>query len=526
MSSVIFFSLSLMVGFLLATLIFYFATRMFGINVRAKAEKEAEQIVKQAQIKANRMEQSAEHKAKDMEHKMRRRADTEARKERSRWEDLKFKAEKHKKSLELNLKTKEENLEQQLRSLEDQKIRFELEEKKLKDSQVQAQKRTEELDSQIEKIGSLTREQAKEEIKKHVLEEVKKETAQKLMQMDADLKSEAKRKSRLILSRALSRLASEVVTERTVVSLPIKGDDVKGKIIGREGRNIRALESSCGVDIMIDETEERISISCFDPVRREVALQSLKVLIEEGRVHPARIEEVVEQVQRGIFNAMVEDAKKVCFDFGIHNVRPIIMETLGSLKFRYVGGWNVLKSCVEVARLAGFIAGELNFNEKIAKRAALFTALGLAVDHRVEGSYSKAGAELAKKGGESEIICQAIRCHNGEVEATSVLDHIVQVSYNLFRERPTGTKPEQMDNYINRLKDMESLANSFDGVIRSYALRSGKEIRVLVDISKVRDEEAFMLGKDIASKITKEHPESGHLIVSVVRESRMVEQAK
>ena len=526
MSGVIFFSLSLMIGFLLATLIFYFSTKMFGINVRAKAEKEAYQILSQAKTKAHRIEQSAEHRAKDMEHKMRRRIDQEARNEKKKWEDLKFKAQKNKKTLELNLKVKEENLDEQISSLGDQKNRLEVEEKKLQESKVRVQKKIEELESKMEKIGSFTKENAREEIKKHVEGEVKNEVAQSLMKMEANLKSESRKKSQLILSRALSRFASEVVTERTVVSLSIKGSDVKGKIIGRDGRNIRALESSCGVDIMIEETEELILISCFDPVRREVALQSLKILIEEGRVHPARIESVVGQVQRDIFKLMVEEAKKICFDLGIHNVRPLVVETLGSLKFRQVGGWNVLKSSIELAKLSSFIAGELDFNEKIAKRAGLFYALGLAMDHRVEGSYSEAGAQLAKRGGESEMICQAIRCHNGEVEAKSILDHIVQASYNFFRERPSGTKPEQIENHINRLKDMESLANSFDGVIRSYAIRSGKEIRVLVDISKVRDEEAFMLGKDIALKITKEHPDSGHLMVSVVRESRMVEQAR
>ena len=512
-------------GFILGCALFLIYLKIFQAQRKKKMRKEMNFILNQARSEAGRIEKTSAHRAREFERKMRQKTENELRKEKKKIEDIKYQTEKSKKQMEVEFKRKTRDLEYRITDMEDQKNRAMVMQKQFEKMEKKNKDKMEELNRLMESTAGMTQDEAKEEIKKNLEEEIKKESAPQLMKMKADLQKAAEEKARLLLSTALARTASEVSTEKTTSSIPIKSEETKGKIIGREGRNIRALESACGVDIIIDEDQEHILVSSFDSVRREVAVQSITRLLEEGRVHPARIEEVSAKVKRDIFISMTEEGKKVCFDLNVHDVRPAMLEALGSLKYRYIEGCNVLKSSVETARLAGFIAGEMGINEKAPKRAGLFHAIGLSVDHRLEGSYSLVGAEFAKKHGEQEAICQAIRCHREEVKALSILDHIVQSAYNLFRERP-GAKRDVIENYINRMKDMESIANSFEGVVRSFALRMGKEIRVLVDSGKVTDEQAFMLSRDIAWKIDKEIENTGQLMVSVIRESRMVEQAR
>ncbi len=510
-------------GFLLGVMVFVVYLRIFQERRKKYLKKEMSFIINQARSKAMRMEKSALSRAKDTERRMKNKMDMEARREKKQLEDMKYHAEQNKVRLEREWKKKTEEVEIQGEDLKRQKERAEFKEQQLEKATQKAEQKIEELNQIMEKAVGMTKEQAREEMRKNMEEEIKKELAPRIISMEKEMKKESEQRAKVWLSRALARMAGEVSTERTTGSLPIKGEETKGKIIGREGRNIRALESACGVDIIIDESQEIILVSCFDSVRREVALRSIHRLLEEGRVHPARIEEVVGKIKRDIFHSMAEEGKRMCFDLGLHDVKPALIETLGTLKYRLIGGNNALKSSVEVAYLAGLIAGELNVEQKTAKRAGLFHAIGLGVDHRVEGSYSSVGADYARKQGESPAVCQAIRCHRGEVPAESILDHIVQSAYNLFYERP-GAKRDVMENYITRMKDMESVANSFDGVIRSFAIRAGKEVRVLVDSGKVTDEQAFMLSRDIAEKISREMDEQGQ--VSVLRECRMVEQAR
>ena len=516
---------SVLSGVFLGSLILFFYMRIFQARRKKHINKEISFIMNQAKSQAMRVEKNALSKVKDMERKLRSKAEMEIRKEKKQIENIKYQTEKHKTRLERELKIKTEEMENQIKELKEQEERAKAVEKQLEKETKKTNKKMEELNAVMEKIAGLTKEQAQHEIKKNIEEEMKKEITPQLMSMEAKLKEESEKKAKLILSQVIARFASEVSTERTTTSIPIKVEETKGKIIGREGRNIRALESACGVDIIIDESQEIILISCFDSVRRIVAVKSINRLLEEGRVHPVRIEEVVGKIKRDIFISMAEEGKQVCFDLGIHNVRPALVEVLGSLKYRFIEGSNVLKSSIEVASLAGLIASEIGFEEKSAKRAGLLHTIGLGVDHRLEGSYSLVGAEFARKQGETPVICQAIRCHKGEVPAQTGLDHIVQAAHNLFHER-SGARKEVIENYVNRMKDMESVANSFDGVIRSFAIRTGKEIRVLVDSGKVTDEQAFMLSRDIAEKITKEMDEPGQLMVSVIRECRMVEQAR
>ena len=517
--------ISALSGFALGVIIFLVYWRVSSSSHKRHLQKEAGRIINQAKSQALRIERSAQSHARDFERKMKYKAEIEARKERKKSEDLTFQVERQKQNLEQEWLRKNEELEDHIKDLDSQKQQTQAMQEQLKRNIQNTQSALEKYQHAMESTAGWTRDQAREEIQKTIEEELKKDIAPQLMTMEKDLKASLQKKAKLMLSQALARFAAEVSTERTTTSFPIKSSETKGKIIGREGRNIRALEAACGVDIIIDESQEIILISCFDSVRREVAVKAIDRLLEEGRVHPARIEEVVEKTKRNIFLSMSEEGKKVCFDMGIHNVQPAVMETLGSLKYRTVEGYNALKASMETSLLAGFIAGEIGFNQKTAKRAGLFHAIGLGVDHRLEGSTAKAGADFLRKQGESEAVCQAVLCHNGGGEAQSILDHILQSSYNLFRERP-GAKREVIENHINRLKDMESVANSFDGIIRSFAIQTGKEVRVLVDSGKVTDEQAFMLSRDIAEKINKEMDTAGQLTVSVVRECRIVEQAR
>ena len=490
---------SLLFGFTFGVFMVFLYLFAFRARRKKNVKKEVNFIINQAKSQALRIEKTAHSKARDMERRMKIKVEAEARKQKKQMEEIKYQTEKNKARLERDLRRKTEEMEGRIKDMEAQRERAQIREQQLEKAIRNTKEKTEDLNLTMEKAASMTIDQARAEIKKNLEEEIKKEISPQLMKMEAELKKESEQKARLILSQAIARFAGEVSTERTTASLPIKGEETKGKIIGREGRNIRALESACGVDIIIDESQEIILISCFDSVRREVALRSINHLLEEGRVHPARIEEVVGKIKRNIFSAMMEEGRQVCFDLSIHDVRPPLVETLGSLKYRFIEGNNVLKSSIEVAHLCGLIAGAIGAEEKTAKRAGLFHAIGLGVDHRVEGSYSLVGSEFAGKHGEQPLVCQAIRCHREETAAKSVLDHILQSAHNLFRERP-GARREVIENYISRMKDMESIANSFDGVIRSFAIRTGKEIRILVDSGKVTDEQAFMLTRDIAEK--------------------------
>ena len=512
-------------GLALGGCLFFIYLKLMAKKRRAKLRKDMGRLLSDAKNQASRIEKSAQIRARDFERKMRHRAEISVRKEKKRMEDMKYQMESRKNQLESEFKRKEEDMELRIKEIEQQKEQARMMQSQMEKMTQKAQDRLKELNQMRENVSGLSRAEAAQEMRTQMEKELKEEMASQIKEMETKFKGEALARSRVILSQAIARFASEVSTEHTTTSVPIKMEKTKGKIIGREGRNIRSLEAACGVDIIIDESQEIIIISCFDPIRREVAQRAINKLLEEGRVHPARIEEIVSKMKRDLFGSMTEAGKKACFDLGVREVRPALMETLGSLKYRSLQGQNALKISQEVAWLAGLIASEVGFDVKTARRAGLFHTIGLAVDHRVEGSYASVGAQYLRKQGESLDICQAVHCHGGEKEPESVLDHLVASAYNLFHERP-GARHSDMENYVERLKDMESIANSFDGVVRSFAIRAGKEIRVLVDSGKVTDDQALMLSRDIATKIQKEMDETGGMLVRVVREFRMVEQAR
>lgn len=517
--------LSLMAGAGIGAFGFVIYRRMLDEKVRNAAEKEAERIMSRAKGQVAKIERDAENRAKDFELRARKNLENDIRKEKQKIQGTESALKDKEQRLEKDYKRKEDQLQTRMRELEEGTQRLNIAENRLKEMEDRAKLEIDNLESKLQSVANLTAEQAKAELVAALTEEARKEAAVKLQKIEEEAMGEADRRAKRALSIAISRYASEVTTERTVSTIPLSGDEMKGKIIGREGRNIRALEAACGVDLIIDETPETVIISSFDPVRREVARRALERLIEDGRVHPARIEEVVEKVKSELLGSMKEDGEKAAFDLGVIGLHPSIINLLGSLTYRQADGQNLLAISVEVAQISGLIAGEIGVDVKQARRAGLLHAIGRALDHTYEGSYAQVGADFAKRHGEKDDICHAIRAHTGEVPAESVIAHLVQSAYNLAKSRP-GARRQNMDAYVRRLADLESVANSFDGVARSYAIQAGKEIRVLVDSGKVTDEQAIMLSRDIARKIERELNYPGQVRVNVVRETRIVEHAR
>jgi len=503
----------------------YAILKLTGQRAILSAEKEAEKIIHRARSQVSKIEKDATQRAKDFELRARKNVEVELRKEKQKIQQTENQLKEREGKLDREIRRREDQLNQKTRELDEGAERIQVSERRLQDLETKTQQHLSELEMRLQSVATMTPEQAKNELLSALTEDAQKEMSARVAQIEEEAMQEATRRSRRILATAVARYASEVATERTVSSIPLKGEEMKGKIIGREGRNIRALEAACGVDLIIDETPETVIISSFDPVRREIARKSLEKLMEDGRVHPARIEEVVEKVKADLFTTMREEGEKVCFELGVHNVHPNIIKILGGLKYRQGEGQNLLAYSQEVANLAGLIAEEIGADEKVAKRAGLLHAIGRGLDHTFEGSYAQAGADFCKRNGERDEIVHAIRAHNDEIKPQSTLAHLVQSAYNLTRSRP-GARRANLDTFIKRLSDLESVANSFDGVARSYAIQSGKEIRVIVDSGKVTDDQANMLSRDIARKIERELNYSGQVRVAVVRETRIVEHAR
>jgi len=377
----------------------------------------------------------------------------------------------------------------------------------------------------LEKIANCTAEEAKQELMNMIEEQAKIESVKRLREIDEELKDTATKKAQEYISTAIQRLSGEVVAEQTVSSVALPNDEMKGRIIGREGRNIRAFEAATGVDVIIDDTPEAVVISSHNPVRREVARLSLEKLIQDGRIHPARIEEVVEKCKQEVEFSIKEAGEKAVFDTGIHNVHPEIVKLLGTLKYRTSYGQNVLQHSLEVAYICGIMAAELNLSIKQAKRAGLLHDIGKAVDHEVEGSHAIIGAEILKKYNENPKIVNAIASHHGEEQANSVYAALVQAADSLSAARP-GARRETFESYIKRIQELEKIASSFPGVQKSFAIQAGREVRIIVENSKVTDEQAYLMARDIAKRIESELTYPGQIKVLVVRETRAIEYAK
>ena len=515
-------------GIFVGSLFFVFYSYLMAQKKEKNLKKETDLILNRARSQASKIERQSSQKIKEWEKESSKKLEREIKSAREQLKKQEYELKKSQERL---------NMESQAKEKEHKKIELELNAEKEQLSV--AQKQLENLKGQLEedkthsekaaqKIANMTKEEAREHLKSLMEQDVKREISGELLKIEEEMRKNHEKKAQLLLAQAMTRYSAEVTAERTIETLPIVNSFSKGKIIGREGRNIRALEAVCGVDLLIGDGQDIITISCFDPVRRAIAKRAIERLMEEGRVHPAFIEELVEKIRKEIFSEMMEEGKKTCFDIGIHNISPEIIKVLGTFKYRFIEGQNLLRYSTELAYISSLLASELGFDSKKASRVGLLHAIGLGVPHFVEGSYSAVGAQFCKKQGESEEICQAIACHEGKKPARSLLDHILQCAYNLSRNR-AGAKRSLLESYIKRLKDLESLANSFDGVKRSFALQAGKEIRVLVDTFKVVDDKQMaMLSWDIAEKIKREMKLKNEeaVKVSVIREYQVVEHAR
>ena len=377
----------------------------------------------------------------------------------------------------------------------------------------------------LEKLSGLTQEQAKAELMASVEEEIRHETAVKIKEIEQEMKDECDEKAREILSLAIQRCAADHVAEATVSVVPLPNDEMKGRIIGREGRNIRTLETITGVDLIIDDTPEAITVSSFDPVRREVARLALEKLIVDGRIHPTRIEDMVEKAQKEVDRTIREEGERACFETGVHGLNPELVKILGRQKYRTSYGQNVLNHSMEVAHIAGLMAAELGVDVALAKRAGLLHDLGKSIDHEVEGSHVQLGADLARKYKENPVIVNAIEAHHGDVEPKTVIAVLIQAADAVSAARP-GARRENVENYIHRLQKLEELTGSYPGVEKAFAIQAGREVRIMVKPEEVTEDNMILLARDIAKKIEAELEYPGQIKVNVIRETKAVEYAK
>ena len=420
---------------------------------------------------------------------------------------------------------KEEALDRKADSLEKRESQLTSREDKLNKRQAEVDALSEKRVQELERISGLTSEQAKDYLLKTVEDEVKHETAMLVKELETRAKEEAGKKAKEYVVTAIQKCAADHVAETTISVVPLPNDEMKGRIIGREGRNIRTLETMTGVDLIIDDTPEAVILSSFDPIRREVARIALEKLIVDGRIHPARIEEMVEKAQKEVETMIREEGEAATLEVGVHGIHPELVRLLGKMKFRTSYGQNALKHSIEVAQLSGLLAAEIGVDVRMAKRAVLLHDIGKSVDHEMEGSHIQIGVDLCKKYKESPIVINAVESHHGDVEPTSLIACIVQAADTISAARP-GARRETLETYTNRLNQLEDITNSFKGVEKSFAIQAGREIRVMVVPEQVSDADMILLARDIAKQIEAELEYPGQIKVNVIRESRVMEYAK
>jgi len=487
----------------------------------ANAKAAAEQIIADARKESEAISKEATIQAKDVVLQAKDDWEKEAR-------ELRKEIHAH----ENRLQQKEENLDRKQDQIEQRVNELSGKENQLRQQTDQLQKKTAEIEqlhleqrAQLEKISGMSGEQAKQQLLDAMLSEAKHDAAKSIKLIEDEAREIADRKAKMIMALAIQRYAGDFVAEKTVSVVPLPSDEMKGRIIGREGRNIRAIEAATGIDLIIDDTPEAVVISGFNPVRREVAKISLERLIADGRIHPARIEELVEKATEEVDEAIKDAGEQATFDVGVHGIHPEIIKLLGMLKYRTSYGQNVLVHSIEVAFLCGMMASELGINVKQAKRAGLLHDIGKAVSHELEGSHAVNGGELARKYGESPKIVHAISAHHEDEKPDTVLAILVQAADALSGARP-GARRETLETYVKRLRDLEQIGTSFGGVTGCFAIQAGREIRVMVSSDEISDEQSHVLAKDIAHKIEQEMTYPGQIRVNVIRETRAVEYAK
>ncbi|NLK27437.1 MAG: ribonuclease Y [Clostridiales bacterium] len=421
--------------------------------------------------------------------------------------------------------TKEETLDKKTEALEKRESRLSVREAELEKSKQEIEKFQEKQLQELEKISGLTSEQAKEYLLRTVEEEVKHETAIMIKEMESKAKEEADKKAKDYVVTAIQRCAADHVAEATISVVQLPNDEMKGRIIGREGRNIRTLETLTGVDLIIDDTPEAVILSAFDPIRREIARIALEKLIVDGRIHPARIEEMVEKAQKEVEIQIKEAGEAATLEVGVHGIHPELVKLIGKMKFRTSYGQNALKHSIEVAILSGLLAGEIGVDVRLAKRAGLLHDIGKSIDHEMEGTHVQIGVDLCRKYKEPAVVINAVEAHHGDVEFQTLIACIVQAADTISAARP-GARRETLETYTNRLKQLEDITNSFKGVDKSYAIQAGREVRVMVIPDQITDADMILLARDLSKKIESELEYPGQIKVNVIRESRVTDYAK
>jgi len=487
----------------------------------ASTEEQAVKILEEAKRQTETITKEASLQAKDVVYQAKAEFERETKDKR-----------REQQVLEKRLQQKEENLDKKMNLFDQRDADFTKREQGLFTKEQNLAQKDEKLNqliademNRLENISGMSAAEAKKVLMESMENEAKLDAAKRIKAIEEETRETADKKSKEIISLAIQRYAGEYVAERTVSVVALPSDEMKGRIIGREGRNIRALEAATGIDLIIDDTPEAVILSGFNPVRREVARISLEKLIADGRIHPGRIEEVVAKATEEVEQAMKEAGDQAAFDLGVHGIHPEVLKLIGRLRYRTSYSQNVYQHSLEVAFLCGIMAAELGINVKQAKRAGLLHDLGKAVDHEVEGSHAVIGADLARKYGESPKIVHAILAHHEDEKPNSVLAVLVQAADALSGARP-GARREMMETYVKRLEDLERIAVSFSGVINSFAIQAGREIRVMVSSDEVSDERAMMLAKDVAKKIEAEMTYPGQIKVNVIRETRAIEYAR
>jgi ribonuclease Y len=496
-------------------------TKRYETTIVEEAEVKAKRIKSEAEDDAAKIKRDSENEAQDILIEARRKAEEEAAEKRAELD----KVEQRLSQREQGVDQRQEKLEGREDELEDRAQQIEKREREVANLAESLQEKEASIVARLEKVADLSRDEARAELMERLTGDAKIEAAKKVREIEEEAMEEADRKAKKVLSVAIQRWAGEYVVERTVNVVQLPSDDLKGRIIGREGRNIRAFEAATGIDVIIDDTPEAVIVSGFDPVRREIARLSLEKLISDGRIHPSRIEEIVEKTGEEVWANIKDYGERAAFELGIHGMHVDLIKLLGRLRYRTSYGQNMWSHSIETGYLCGLMAAELGVNEKLARRAGLLHDIGKALTHEQEGSHAVIGAEIARKCGEHEIVRNAIAAHHNDEPQNSVIAHLVIAADALSGARP-GARREILETYVKRLEDLERISKEFAGVENSYAVQAGREIRVIVENSRVNDDQAFVLSRDIAKKIEDELTYPGQIKVCVIRETRAVEYAK
>ena len=497
---------------------------LLSLYIKNKAKKNksnAIKIIEDAYAEAKTIKKEALIESKENAQKLKDEVEKEVKDRRLEVSKLEERLNQREEFIE----KKELSLDKRTEQLDDEKKEIASIKEGLENQKLEVEKLKENAILEVEKVAKMTKQEAVDMLVANMKTKAQKEASVIVKQIEMEAKENGEAKAREIIGQALQKCATETTSEMTVSVVSLPNDEMKGRIIGREGRNIRAIESATGVELIVDDTPESITISGFDPIRREVARLSLEKLISDGRIHPTRIEEIVEKMQREVDKTIKQAGDEACNETGIYNLNPELVKVLGRLKYRTSYGQNVLKHSIETSIIAGLLASEMGANVKIAKRGGLLHDIGKALDHELEGTHVQIGVELARKYGENEEVVHCIEAHHFNVEFKTIEAVIVQVADAISSSRP-GARRDSFENYIKRLQQLEEIANSFDGVEKSFAVQAGREVRIIVKPDQISDSEAMFMAKEIAEKIENEMQYPGQIKVNVIRESRFVETAK